>query len=480
MRKYTILSIVMMFAAAAMIPMGAHAQGGDATSSCDLDGVHCCGDLELVFLNPDLQPRSDGKIHAQGSIFAQFQAIGDQADEIATFAFSFGPLVSEDAFTEDTVCDLPLWHSGQAVPFYRADQNPDDGFFINLQTNLVPDGEYTAAVHAYDADDEELARFWANAVVDNCEDSGTPIPERCDEAGVKLMDKTMPWPIVLPGDGQLPDDKTGFTIEFAENLHPDDPIKVTLNGEDITDELETWDGREWDNDYFLGYYPFGLAEVLPSECSQQPPQDCTTLGPAYKWEQRDLTDDDVLRVEAMDASIHSNAATKDLHIGSGITGGAISDQIPILTWQFDRVSAEVDLENAVTPIFKAKLTNSGNQEGHPFADTEVPEGWEAEWNPPHKPVPPGASTEQELAITVPSDAAPGDYQINATMTYAAGGTDKALEQVVVVTVLGEGEGDIDIDLQEQDDDGDEESPGAGFIALAVVVAAVVVAVRRRS
>lgn len=474
MRTHTAVSVACLFVLAALVPFGANGQGGDPSSTCELDGVHCCGDLELVFLNPDLKPRSDGKIHAQGSFFAQFQAIGADADKIKTFAFSFG--ADSGVEFDEQVCDLPVPFSGQQLYFYRADQNPDDGFFINLQTDLVPDGDYTAAVHAYDENDEELARFWARAVVDNCDDA--PGVSKCtgNPSQINAHDQTMPWPIVLPGDGQLPEGEIGFTIEFAEKLHPDTPVTVYLNNEDITDQLEDWDGRQWDNDYFLGYYPYGLNDVLPTDCGENPAGNCATLGPAYKWTVRELDADDVLRVEGLDDSL--NIATKDIHVGSGVTGGAISDLIPILTWQFDKIAAEVDLMSGINPVFKATLTNSGGAEGHPFAQTEGPEGWEFEWNPPHKPVPPGASTEQELTIIVPQTEKPGQYQVNATMEYSQAGQDKELRQVVTITVLGDVV-EEDPDLQKSGDDDKKKSPGIGLVVLLAAVFAAVAVLRRR-
>ncbi|HLF16349.1 MAG TPA: hypothetical protein VI796_02820, partial [Candidatus Thermoplasmatota archaeon] len=261
--------------------------------------IHTCGEIQIIFKNPDLQPSEDGFIHASGQFFAQFQAIGADADKITTFGFSFG--VDTIDFEESMVCENPpqTWFTGQQITNYRADTDPSDGFFINLQTPLVPDGTYTAAVHAYDADNNELARFWARAVVDNCDPQPLPPMERCDGDAEQNQahDTTAPWPILLPGDGQKRDDVTGFSLEFAEELGN---LTVTLNGVDITAELEPWEGRLWDDDLLPGYGPYGLNALLVPECSQQPPQSCAPLGVAYQWNMRALTDTDFLRVEATD------------------------------------------------------------------------------------------------------------------------------------------------------------------------------------
>ncbi|MHB1260822.1 MAG: hypothetical protein ACYC2H_03815, partial [Thermoplasmatota archaeon] len=137
-----------------------------------------CGPFQIVFRNPDLQPGTDGFITAEGQFFAQFQVIGEGADQVTVMGFSFGAYTTD--FDESQVCSNPpqAWFTGQQILNYRADTDAADGFFINLQTPLVPDGEYTAAVHAYDAGNNELGRFWAKAIVNNCDADGPGT--RCD------------------------------------------------------------------------------------------------------------------------------------------------------------------------------------------------------------------------------------------------------------------------------------------------------------
>ncbi|MGB0651841.1 MAG: NEW3 domain-containing protein [Thermoplasmatota archaeon] len=449
---------------------------------CDNPNIGCCGDLTLVLLNPDIAPGSDGFIRASGSLFVQFQAIGASADQIAAFGFSFGAHVTD---FPDSVCDLPsaAWFTGQQVINYRADTNPDDGFFINLQTPLVPDGQYTAAVHAYDASNNELARFWAKAIVSNC-DAGAPV-ERCpdDAEQHKNNDATMPWPIVLPGDGQLPDGQSGLSIEFAEPLSE---LKVTLNGEDITDQLEQWEGRLWDNDYVPGYGPHGLSTILVPECTlPSPAHQCVTLGEAYRWTVRELNAADVLRVEAKDAA--GNLATKDIHIGSAVTGGAITAEIPILTWAANAV--EVETTATQSAVFQFTIQNSGGSEGHPFTTGEAPEGWDLVWQPAHVPVPSGDSRDQEFVVTPPAGTPPGSYQVNATLEYTAGGVPKTLGQTLTVTVLpgtgggsasGAGTGGGGGGNAGTDSGGEgEDSPGPGALVLVGLLGVAALVARRR-
>lgn len=389
--------------------------------------AHQCGDIQLVFRNPDLQPGADGFIRAQGQFFIQFQAIGAEADRIKVFGFSFGPQTAD--FEESACGSAPApWVTGAYVPNYRADRDPSDGFFIPIKTPLVPDGTYAAAVHAYDADNNELARFWAKAIVDNCDPAATPAQERCDGDAAQMArhDRTAPWPIVLPGDGQVLAGHQ-LTIEFGEALSSH---TVYLNGRDITGELREWEGRGWDADYEPDYGPSGLGSVVAPPCSGAPGQACEHYGPAYEWVGRDLVGSDVLRVEATDLA--GNRAVKDVHIGSSVAGGAVTDAIPRLEYSVDRLRATA--EAGQSALFRFTITNNGGGTGHPFAEAAVPPGWAAEWQPVHVVVPPGETRSQELVVTVPATAARGAYNVNATLTYPAGGKDVVLAQNLVVAV----------------------------------------------
>jgi hypothetical protein len=397
---------------------GAEAQ----THQCPKDGS-----LLLVFRNPDLQPGTDGFIRAQGQFFVQFQAIGARAGEITTFGFSFGPHTQE---FDESACDTPQpapWVTGTYIPNYRADRDPADGFFIPVKTTLVPDGTYAAAVHAYDAANNELARFWAKAVVDNCDTATTPAQERCADKPDQLAahDKTAPWPILLPGDGQALEGHT-FTVEFGE---PISNWTIDLNGEDITSQMVAWDGRLWDGDVFPDYGPGGASGAISPPCSQ-PYHTCERYGPAFEWKGRPLTNADVIRVRATDMS--NNTAVKDIHIGSSVAGGAVTEQIPILSYTVNPTRAETTPGG--TALFHFNITNSGGGTAHPFPAASAPEGWTLAWDPTHVPVPPGTTLSQTLLVTVPAGAAPGVYRVNATLKYAAGGTEKELPQPLDVEV----------------------------------------------
>ena len=432
-----------------------------------------CGPFEIVFRNPDLQPGTDGFITAEGAFFAQFQVIGQGADQVATMGFSFGAYTTD--FEESQVCSNPpqAWFTGQQILNYRADTNPADGFFINLQTPLVPDGEYTAAVHAYDADNNELGRFWAKAIVNNCDAPGPVPPARCEDDAAQHLkqDRTAPWPMILPGDGQqLPAGTTGFSLEFAEALSN---VTVYLNGQDITAQMEQWEGRLWDDDLLPGYGPYGLGNILVPECSQQPPQTCARLGVAYRWNQRAMTLADVIRVEATDLA--GNRAVKDIHIGSSVAGGAITDAAPNLQITVDEVRKSTTPGQAA--VFRFQITNSGGGTAHPFTSKEGPENWTLEWTA-HKPVEPGGSDVQELTVTPPPGTAPGEYTINATISYPEAGTQKDNPYELKVDVTGAGVANAQ-SPSTGDAAAEKKSPGlAPLMVLAVVAAAVLVSRRK--
>jgi hypothetical protein len=428
--------------------------------------THTCGDIQIVFRNPDLQPREDGFIHASGQFFAQFQAIGQGADQIATFGFSFGP---ETTDFDESACGQPAWVTGAYVPNYRADRDASDGFFIPLKTSLVPDGTYAAAVHAYDAGDNELARFWGKAVVDNCDDAAGA--SRCDgdQSQMSKHDTTAPWPMVLPGDG-TPLDGHQFTIEFAEPLSS---YLVLLNGEDITANMTEWDGRLWDADLVPGYGPAGAGDAVAPECSlPEPAHQCIKYGPAYEWTGRALNALDVLRVEATDLS--GNRAVKDIHIGSSVAGGAITDAAPNLQITVDETRKATAPGQAA--VFRFQITNSGGGTAHPFTSVQGPEGWGLAFTP-HRPVAPGGTDTQELTVTPPGSAAGGDYLVNATISYPEGGTTKDNRYTLTVTVTG-AQG-APATASGAGGPAAKASPGLAPIALLVAVA-VAAALRRRT
>ena len=399
---------------------------GAAQSMCEDPAVKCCNeDFQLFIRNPELRPGADGRFHITGDFLMQFQVIGDNADQIEVFAFSVGLPVDDP----QEICTAPVWPGGFKLEAYKVDLDKEDGFFIYQTTNgdSTPQNvDLSVAVHAYDGDGNELARFWSMAVVENCPDIG---PGCSDDPGAIQRDQTLPWPMILPGDGS----KTyvdGFTVEFGEPL---DTLVVELNGEDITDQMEPWEGLVWDRDTFYDYGPAGIFNELTPMCTLPSPiHSCDhSKGPAYQWTQRPMTDDDVIRVIATD--LNGNLARKEIHVGSSVAGGVIADGIPILQMTFEESSLQV--EPGSTAVFRMRMENNGAGEGHPFASAEVPEGWHHEWIPGHRPVPAGAASEQELHVTVPHLANTGTFPVKAIVDYRQGSEDRRLQSNLNVEVV---------------------------------------------
>lgn len=432
-------------------------------------GTHQCGDILLVFRNPDLQPDpATGFIQASGKFFIQFQAIGARADDIKVFAFSFGPHTTS---FDESACSQPVWVTGTYVQNYRADREPGDGFFIGINTTLVPDGTYAAAIHAYDGSNNELARFWALAVVDNCDPQPTSAQERCpaDHAQLVKHDTVAPWPVILPGDGKPVLEGAPLTVEFGE---PIANLSVLLNGADITHQLAPWEGRTWDDDAIPDYGPGGAGGLVLPPCSQEPPQSCVHWGPAFRWDGRALTPDDVLHVTATDLA--GNVATKDVHVGSAVAGGAISGDLPNLQVTVDAYTKSLAPGGAAT--FRFAMVNSGGGAAHAFANATAPAGWRANFLP-HEPVPPGQTKTQELTVEAPANAAPGTYPVFASIYYDRAGGKQSSDYRLNVTVGGPAGPTGTVAGQEAAAKG---SPGlSAGLALVAVGAACAVALRRR-
>ncbi|MEA3136545.1 MAG: NPCBM-associated, domain of alpha-galactosidase [Thermoplasmata archaeon] len=387
--------------------------------------IQSCGEgLELFIRNPDIIPDQQGVFKVSGSLLVQFQVIGERADEIEAFALSFG----SDIPTGDEVCALPsqAWVTGVYLEGYSVDLDKSDGFFIAINSNgqTSPQADLGVAVHGYNAAHQEVARFWGIVRLDHC--GGQP-SLGCPDTD--FPDFTMPWPILLPGDGikTLVD---GFSFEFNERLSA---LTVELNGENVTDQIEEWAERPtWDQDNFPDGGPGGIFLGTVPPCSQPAPiQTCGPLsGPGYKWTKRPLNDNDIVRLIATD--LKGNVAIKEIHIGSSVAGGTISDGLPVLQMTFDQSS--VIAEPGTTASLGMRLQNTGGGTAHPFARADVPPGWTYEWVPGHQPVPPGGTTQQQLDVHVPANATTGRYPVRAIIEYRQGQVDKTLESALNVDV----------------------------------------------
>ncbi len=389
--------------------------------------IQSCGEgFELFIRNPDIVPDEQGVFHVSGRLLVQFQVIGERADEIEAFGLSFGL----DIPTGEEFCALPpaAWLTGAYLESYSLDKDGSDGFFIAINSNggTSPQYELGVAVHGYDGAGNELARFWGQVDLNHCGQQpslGCP-----DDPNAAARDFTMPWPIILPGDGEARP-VNGFAIEFNEQLSD---LVVELNGEDITGELQEWTSRpDWDQDSAPAGPQQAFERLVPQCTGPSGVHECGPLnGPAYEWTKRPAEDSDVIRVIATD--MNGNVAIKEIHIGSSVAGGTIADGLPVLQMTFEE--STVRAEAGTTAVFKMRMQNNGGGEGHPFARADVPFGWEYEWVPGHKPVPAGGASEQELHVTIPANETVGRFPVRAIIDYRQGSEDKTLESALNVDV----------------------------------------------
>lgn len=395
-----------------------------------------CGKYALLFQNPDLREDQDDWIHAQGQFFIQFQVVGEGSGEVTKMSFSFGK--TDDALYDNPTVncneDIPESPAGQGTGgayllYYRSDFEKADGFFVPILTNNVPDGEYAAAIHAYNAAGTEVARAWAKAKVDNC--NPTTQGERCavDSPESVAHDHTKPWPMVLPGDGEQTNGVNGLTVEFAEPVN--DTVEVKVNGEVVP--LADWTPPARDDD------------VVPNnddqDCPVNVPQVCTrkVYGPGFKWE-NPVAVGDIIEVYAVDAN--GNEIFKQIHYGLDTSGGTVDLQRPEL-----KLSALNGQTVAIQPgdfhEFVVRVENIGADVAHTqlaVAPTDPNATLTTYWmnaeggQTSHLVV--EAGQQVEAKVHVQSDAAtPHEtFEVLATATYDVEGQDVTKELRLMVTI----------------------------------------------
>ena len=395
------------------------------------DAFQKCGDpeLTLVFMNPDLQPQDDGYVHASGTFFIQFQARGEAALSIESLKFSEG--VEAGGVSS---CDTPEWVSeGMALKNFRADYEPDDGFFIPINTCNVPNGNYIAGISVYDADLKELVRYWTKAKVDN--GAGNTKAERCANP-----DTTAPWPMVLPGDGVRTDGGQGLYIEVGEELSE---IEVFLNGVRI--EVTEGLGPERDDDMLvdLGYTPAlrdsGLTQAQV-EKRQYPTYTST----------REIRDGDVIKVRAVD--LWGNVAEKIVHVGDPTIGGRATLTAPEFELEVPETDKTADANGtAAYPVRYLTKSDEGlhadlyvrNESGGQV----LPEGIEYRLSPNHVMMGGNEDLPGTITLIATPSAKVGTYKVLFAANYLAGA--ERLEKVVPLTFRVDTVPGTDVTAQEQ-------------------------------
>lgn len=390
-----------------------------------------CGDpeLTLVFMNPDLQPQEDGYVHASGTFFIQFQARGEKALEIESLKFSEG--VEAGGVTS---CDTPEWVSeGMVLKNFRADYEPDDGFFIPINTCNVPNGNFIAGISVYDANLKELVRYWTKAKVDN--GPGNTKQERCANP-----DTTAPWPMILPGDGVRMDGGNGLYIEVGEELSE---IEVFLNGVKI--EVVEGLGPERDDDMLvdLGYSP-ALRDSGLTQAQIEKRQ-----YPTYTA-QREIRDGDVIKVRAVD--MWGNVAEKIVHVGDPTIGGRATLAAPDFELQVPETDKVADANGtAVYPVRYLTKSEEGlhanlyvrNESGGQL----LPEGIEYRLTPNHVMMGGNEDLGGTITLLATPQAKIGTYRVLFAANYLAGA--ERLEKVVPLAFRVDTVPGTDVTAQEQ-------------------------------
>lgn len=428
MRPRLALATVPAFLLLALLPAPvALAQG--------TDGFQRCGDAELalVFMNPDLEVQDDGFVHASGSFFIQFQARGERAFDIETFKFSFGKDLPA------TTCDTPEWVTGAYLKNYRADYDPRDGFFVPINTCNVPDGEYAAAISAYDKDLNELVRYYTKAKVEN--GPGNDKDERCANP-----DKTAPWPIILPGDGDRVDGGQGLYVEVGEAVSE---IEAFVNGKKIA--LVEGVGPERDDDLVpdLGYTPtLRDSPVANSQLEKR-------SYPAYTWNGI-LGPGDVVKVRVVDA--WGNVAEKIAHLGDPTIGGRVTLANPDFELRVPETDKTADANGTARyPVTYVTKTSEGLHadlyvRGEDGGD--LPPGVTYRLNPNHVMMGGNEDLTGEVLLIATKDVKPGTYRVLFVASYLAG--ESRLEKSATLTFRVDAPPETDYTEKEAVADEDED------------------------
>ncbi len=400
------LGIALVFAAVAVgllivLAGSAAAQGTPPTKA--EGGWYRCGseDIALVFLNPDLQIQPDGWVHASGTFFIQFQARGERALEIEKFTFSFGKEIPGEI--QD--CGTPEWITGAYIKNYRSDNSWADGFFVPINTYNVGDGDYAAAVSAYDANGNELVRYFTHAKVEN----GGRLHS---QAPWPVSDFTQPWPMILPGDGDLPDGESGLFIEIAE---PIAEIKAWINNVPI--KLDEVEGIPRDDDVIPDLCPPGTAPSAQCESQVQ----SRVWGPRFTWSGK-VKDEDIVKVRVTDK--WGNIAEKVVHIGDPTIGGRVSIGTPEFELRMDKTRKVADANG--TAVFNVTYVMKNNEYLHgdvylrAAGDRPVASGLNGKLSPNHVMMAPNEELAGSVTISADSSLNPGDYPLTLIVEYLSG------------------------------------------------------------
>lgn len=404
-----------------------------------------------------------------------------KAGSIQSWWFGFGPIKDIAVFEGAADCKKP-WSPGIQLYSYRSDANPEDGFFIPINTTGVPDGTYGYVVYACTereyascqptgVDDPEtgepiiednlVAAGWGKATVYNgrehCEEGelqGTPLAGH-DLSCMRSYDFIEPWPKILPGDGTQTNDEACdapaqrcLTIEFGERLASMEgsqapnqtAVRLWVNGVEKTDQLEVWTPPERDNDLIPGNdgphtgHPASDCQVVGPVQDNMPPDArlCQKVvwGDGFTWEApRSFELQDEFRVWAKDRA--GNTVEKVISLEDE-TRGAV---IPLI---------EADLTVNITPkeqriqpgdakTFEVHVENGGEDTVHTFPVANASGPVETVLSDDHVDIPGGGNRTVQLQVAPSDDAEEGDQGVEVVFEYISG--QRRIEEKAFATVV---------------------------------------------
>ncbi|MGQ0536943.1 MAG: DUF7524 family protein, partial [Methanobacteriota archaeon] len=396
-----------------------------------------CG-LSIQIRNHDLgeSQRATNHVTVQGAFYVQFQAVGPDASRVARLEYGFGKSLPQ-AIGDCAVPVGPV--AGLYLSAYRADDTPEDGFFIPINTT-VPDGDYSALLVARDAGGAELGRAWSDATVANA--GGT--------------DMIAPWPIVLPGDGEGP--ASSLTIEFAETVAPSDVrAYVSRPGAPETEvPLAEFVPPARDDD------------VVPYNPIDPSPVQKRVLGSGYEWKGA-LGPEAVVRVVARDAA--GNRVERILHASDPTAGPRT---VPV-----DADVGFVTAPGAPTALsadapFPVVLANRGSGAAHVNLHLSgAVEALGASFATPHVVIPPGREATAEIRFASAPDRTNGaSGALDVVARYLSGTNETTMAarfDVSLAPALAIGPAEVPERLDAEAPDA-AATPTVGFAAFVVAIA----------
>jgi len=220
--------------------------------------------------------------------------------------------------------------------------------------------------------------------------------------------------MILPGDGERLDGKTGLYIEVAEDVSE---ITATLNGKKL--ELAETQPPARDDDLVpdLGYGP--LKDQPQSEGQIQ----SVVWGKAWNWDGV-IRMEDVIKVTIKD--LWGNVAEKVVHIGDPTIGGRVTGGNPDFSMEVDEVAQETDANGTAwwNVLYRTKTAEGihGDLYLKGAKGGSLPDGITAKLNPNHVMMGGNEVLNGTIRVTAGPGVAARTYDLELVVEYLAGET----------------------------------------------------------